>query len=630
MKVLRVVTSIVLASLLFTSHLEASASALVGKGLYIKSNVTIEINGKNIKIKDPILNKSDHLLLPMRDLYEAIGANVSWDTKSKTASAVKNGKTVALKVNSLVAQVNGKNISMNVAPLLYRDRTYMPLRFVSENFDGIVQWNQAKQKVEITLNDSIGTPTPSEANYVLHMNNKRIIMADPVMVKQGRTYIPADYFYEHLENASGTWGSNQEFELQIAGLNFIFANGKNTVLVNQEPVQIDEVPFLQSGKMYVPVHFIVNALGGNLRMLADKKEMYIYLSQYMFKSDFIEKSFGATPRPELVPSATLEGNRNLLVSDNPETLTPSLIPNSTATLAQHPVTSAAETNEHRVFGWHLNKLGQKVTIGVTIQNTSKSNSIQIMNAKGYAKKSGNSWLNYDIGLPIADAVLNESLQDLESKGIVIQPGETKIIENYELHPGYTVGFLQDLDIRSLNGGESSYTIRTVLAKNNENLTLIQSEPVAIDKLAAHPRGVWPHSTISATFPANTVGSAQVGYNISNDKTDHLLTAQNSLSMINGSVGNPGHFGMVYKVNIPIVNPTWESKTVRLKMAGRGGLYNGAVKMNGQVYLIPTLKPGTEYVELPDFKMNEQTATIQLEVMHAGGASLPVAIYVETR
>ncbi|MBT2687443.1 copper amine oxidase N-terminal domain-containing protein [Bacillus sp. ISL-47] len=627
LRVLVVIAAVALSSLLSAGSSSVSAATLIGKGLYIKNGVTIEIDGKKTVFNDPILNKSGHLLLPMRDLYEAIDAKVYWDKKNQTASAVRNGKRVDLTINSTIAKVNDKKVTMNVAPLMYKYRTYVPLRFVSENLDGKVYWNQGEQTVEITLNHQ---KIPPEDPYVLHMNNKRIIMEDPLEERSGRTYIPADYFYNYLDSTSSNWVTDSQLEFQVAGLNFVFTNGSQNVLINQENVQIEEKPFIESGKMYVPVHFIVNALGGNLRILTDKRELYIYLYHYMFTSDFLEKTEGSTTRPAYVPNASLEGSRDLLVSDNPERVTPALVPNPAATLAQHNVNLADPVNEHRIFGWHLNKLGKEAKIGITIQNTSSINSLEVTGSKGYVKTSGNSWINYDIGLPIADKVLNDKLTDSASMGMVIQPGETKLIETYELHPNYIIGFLQDVDIRSINGGNSEYTIRTVLTTNNTDLTRIHSEPVPIDPYAAHPRGVWPNAEIRAVLPAYTVGSPEVGYNISNGKTDHFLTEENSLAKVNGSVGNSGHFGMNYKVDIPIINPTGEAKTIKLKIAGRGGLYSGAVKMNGIVYLIPTLKPSTEYVELPAYTVAGAEDMISLEIMHAGGASLPAAIYVEAQ
>ncbi len=608
---------------------QASATAISKDGIQIKNNVSITINGETISVNDPILNKSDFLLLPMRALYEAIGANVEWNKDTLTASATRNGKLVDLTIDSMNALVDGEEVAMDVAPFMYKDRTYMPLRFVSENFDGTVNWDPDTQSVDITLSDE--TPEqPQENPYILHINNHRIVMKDPIVMKQSRSYIPANYIYEYLDDSTGMWLPDNSFELQIAGMSFVFKDNSNQVLVNNEVVTLEEVPFVQKGKMYVPITFVVNALGGNLRYISEKREMYLYVYHYMYTSSFLEKSFGSTAYPEAVPSARLEGDRDLFISDNPETLTRKLVPKSNATLAQYDVNAIAATNKHRIFGWHYNTLGTDVKLGITVQNKSTTESIKVTESKGINQKTGNSWVGHDIGLTIADAVLNNKLQRSTSKGTVIEPGETKVIETYDLEYDYIIGFLHDLDIQAANGGKPEYTIRTVLTKDNSDLRTIQSEQVAVDEYAKHPRGAWPSATILAELPAYTVDSPEVGYNISNGRTDHLQTAENSFSQINGAVGNPGHFGMNYKVSIPVVNSSGTSKTIKMKLAGRGGLYSGAIKVNGKVYLVPSLRVGTEYVELPEYTIDGSSGTIELELMHAGGVNLPVAIYVGTK
>ncbi len=620
------ITAVALASILPG---QASAFAASDKGIQVKNNVSININGETLRVNDPILNKSDFLLLPMRALYEAVGASVDWNNETLTASAIRNGKVVDLTIDSMTALVDGQAVAMDVAPFMYKDRTYMPLRFVSENFDGTVNWDATTQTVDITLTDGT-SGQPQEDPYILHINNQRIVMKDPIVTKQGRSYIPANYIYEYLEESSGKWLPDNSFELQISGMSFIFKENSNQVLVNDEVVTMEEKPFMQSGKMYVPASFIVNALGGNLRYITEKKEMYLYVYHYMYTSSFLEKSYGATSAPEPVPSARLEGDRDLMISDNPETLTRKLVPKSNATLSQYQVKADAATNKHRIFGWHYNTLGSEVQIGITIQNNSSTESIKVIDSKGINQKTGNNWVGHDIGLTLADATLNEKLKKSSSKGIVIAPGETKVIESYDLFHDYIIGFLHDLDIQAVNGGKPEYTIRTVLTKDQSDLTSILSDPVAIDEYAKHPRGAWTSSTILAELPAYKVDSPEVGYNISNGRTDNLQTAENSLSQINGAMGNPGHFGMNYKVSIPLVNETGKTQTIKLKLAGRGGLYSGAVKVNGNVYLVPSLRASTEYVELPSYKMKGSSDTIQVEFMHAGGVNLPVAIYVETK
>ncbi len=606
---------------------QTSASAATDKGIQIRNNVTINIDGETIQINDPILDKADHLLLPMRALYEAIGASVEWNKETLTASANRNGKVINLTIDAMTALVDGQEVAMDVAPIMYKDRIYMPLRFVTENLDGNVNWDPSTQTVDILLDGS--SEKPQEDPYILHVNNKRIVMDDPIITRESRTYIPADYLSDYLDDSAGNWLPDKSFELQIAATSFVFKDGSNNVLINNESVTIEEKPFIQKGKMYVPITFVVNTLGGNLRYISEKREMYIYVYRYMYTSEFLEKSFGTTSYPQPVPSARYEGDRDLMVSDNPENLTHSLLPKSNSTLAQYQVKSTSATNKHRVFGWHLNKLGAAVKIGITIENTSSSESIKVSSSKGITQMTGNDWFGHDIGLTLADATLNGKLKKSDSTGIVIAPGETKLIETYELFSDYVIGFLQDIDIQAVNGGSTDYMIRTVLTKSSSDLTKIKTDAVAIDEYAMHPRGAWPSATIQADLPAYTVDTQEVGYNVSNGRTDHLQTAENSLSQINGAVGNPGHFGMNYKVMIPLINDSGKTKTIRVKLTGRGGLYSGAVKFNGKVYLVPSLRTSSEYVEF-EYKMKRPSDQLELELIHAGGANLPVAIYVETK
>ena len=639
--------TILLLAVLVTTvfNLEQSYAATTNKNIIEQNNVKVIINGKYITFKDPILNNSGSLLLPMRDYYEAIGAKVSWNQTTKVATSVRNNQTIDLTIDSKTALVNGNKVQVSVPPIVYKDRTYIPMRFVSENSDGQVYWDQVNKVVEVVLNEDVNdgqSPGPGDEmplipeipkiEYTLYMNNQKITMNHQVITKDGRMYIPSSYFRDYLQDSYEQWSGKDRLELSISGLHFVFTNDSNKIYVNGELFTGGEKPFIQSGEMYVPVKFIVDSFknGGSLRYVQDTRTIYISLYDYIMTSDFLQKSYGYLPVPQTLDNATLDGNRELFVSDNPEELIPTIIREANETLAEYKVQGVAGTKEHRVYGWHINKLGERASIGITIQNTSSSTALEITNSKGLSQTSSNSWSTFDVGLPLSDAVLTGTLKNAKESTMTIAPGETKVIESYAIGPDYLLGFTHDFDVRPVNG-QGSYTLRTVISLDVEgNLASIHSPVVPINKYAAHPRGVWPSSSIKVTLPTYTVDTEQVGYNISNGKTDHLLTAENSLDKMNGTVGNPGHFGMSYKVDIPIVNDTGKLKYVLLKITGRGGVYSGAVKMNGRTYLIPTLKPGQEYVQLPVLRTSKRSDMINLEIIPAGGSNLPVAVYVETR
>ncbi|SFE50192.1 Copper amine oxidase N-terminal domain-containing protein [Paenibacillus algorifonticola] len=71
-------------------------------------------------------------LVPFRNLFEALGATISYNGKTKTINAKKDNTEIILTINNPVAYSNGASFKLNVAPKAISGVTYVPLRFVSE------------------------------------------------------------------------------------------------------------------------------------------------------------------------------------------------------------------------------------------------------------------------------------------------------------------------------------------------------------------------------------------------------------------------------------------------------------------------------------------------------------------
>lgn len=93
---------------------------------------------------DPII-ENDRTLVPMRAIFEAIGAEVSYDDATATATGVKANRTVTITDNSTTAYVNGEAVTLDVPAKIVDDRFLVPIRFISENLGCRVTWdNDAK------------------------------------------------------------------------------------------------------------------------------------------------------------------------------------------------------------------------------------------------------------------------------------------------------------------------------------------------------------------------------------------------------------------------------------------------------------------------------------------------------
>lgn len=91
----------------------------------------------------------------MRGVFEALGAEVSWDGNTQTVTGVKGNKTVMLKLNSRDALVNGNPCTLDVPATAVNGRVLIPVRFVSESLGAAVEWDQATRTAIITGSELI-------------------------------------------------------------------------------------------------------------------------------------------------------------------------------------------------------------------------------------------------------------------------------------------------------------------------------------------------------------------------------------------------------------------------------------------------------------------------------------------
>ncbi len=97
----------------------------------------------------PII-RNDRTMLPIRFIAEALGAEVGWDSENKVVTITNDKITIEITIDKSVAVVNGKEISLDSPAFIEKDRTFLPLRFVSENLGAEVDWVEETKQVVIT------------------------------------------------------------------------------------------------------------------------------------------------------------------------------------------------------------------------------------------------------------------------------------------------------------------------------------------------------------------------------------------------------------------------------------------------------------------------------------------------
>ncbi len=97
-------------------------------------------------------NDNGTIMVPARFVVEELDADVKWDeaTKQVTVTDPLSGAVLVLTIGSNEATVNGKTVQLEKPAILVEGVTYVPVRAVSEGLGAKVGWEQETQTVKIT------------------------------------------------------------------------------------------------------------------------------------------------------------------------------------------------------------------------------------------------------------------------------------------------------------------------------------------------------------------------------------------------------------------------------------------------------------------------------------------------
>ena len=103
--------------------------------------VYVKFNDDILGFDEPPIIEDGSTLVPMRFLFEQMGADVEWDSETQTATATIENKAVTFSIDNVNARINNKPAKMDVPARLVNGKTMVPLRFLSENMGYDVDWD---------------------------------------------------------------------------------------------------------------------------------------------------------------------------------------------------------------------------------------------------------------------------------------------------------------------------------------------------------------------------------------------------------------------------------------------------------------------------------------------------------
>ena len=178
------IISLVVATLLcFSSAAFASGELLIAPAPEAEKKITVIFGGEKLEFdSDPVIING-RTMVPMRKIFEELGATVGWDGDARRVEAVfDDGTHILLYIDNPVAYKNGEAKILETPPFIKDSRTFVPLRFVSEGSGAGVDWDGDTYTVAIT-------PPYADCKYVPFGE----FMSIPSPLSASDTFVLAEY-----------------------------------------------------------------------------------------------------------------------------------------------------------------------------------------------------------------------------------------------------------------------------------------------------------------------------------------------------------------------------------------------------------------------------------------------------
>ncbi|MBE0447480.1 MAG: hypothetical protein IBX64_05190 [Actinobacteria bacterium] len=118
-------------------------------------DLLIYINDKLFYSDPPAFIRQGRALVPIRQLFEELGATIIWDSEGKKIIVNHPSANIVMTIGDNSALVNHKPVMLDIPPILTRGNTLIPLRFATESLGADIKWSSTLRTININLPGSL-------------------------------------------------------------------------------------------------------------------------------------------------------------------------------------------------------------------------------------------------------------------------------------------------------------------------------------------------------------------------------------------------------------------------------------------------------------------------------------------
>ena len=180
--------------------------------------ITVMLNGAELVFDVPPQLIRSRTMVPMRVIFESLGAQVHWDHETKTVNATTDERIVKMQANDTIMTASGYRIELDVPPMIIENRTLVPIRAVAEGLLAEVNWISETNTVEIISRGISETATPIETSNIAIPPSINLFQ-HPVTVVRDENYSPFNFPNTRI------WGWEETGNIAFSVEHFIDGRG---------------------------------------------------------------------------------------------------------------------------------------------------------------------------------------------------------------------------------------------------------------------------------------------------------------------------------------------------------------------------------------------------------------------
>lgn len=216
-------------------------AAFAAPSVVAAQSVTVIVNGQTMNFTQPPIVRAGRVFVPLRGVFEQLGASVVYSNGQINATG--RGRTVSLNIGSEQATVDGQPQTMDVAPFIVSETTFVPLRFISQALGASVDWNDSTSTVTISGGGGapVPMPPPSAVRFVSVAPTGTVFNPNQTIRFQFNRGVRPSALRIRVDGNSVTSGLNQSGRTFFVNVPWPLSRGPHRVRVNG--MTDDGVPF---------------------------------------------------------------------------------------------------------------------------------------------------------------------------------------------------------------------------------------------------------------------------------------------------------------------------------------------------------------------------------------------------